>query len=397
MKILIAHNRYQFAAGEETVVYAERALLQQKGNDVSLVEVSNDSINSGWSKLKATTSAIYSLSAKRLLSAEINRFQPDIVHVHNFFPLLSPSIYDACINAQIPVVQTLHNYRLTCPGAKLLRDGKICEDCLGKKVPWRGVLHGCYRDSQVQSAAVAVMVAVHQIRGTWQERVDAHITLTDFQRQKMIQAGLPESKVYVKPNFLFEPSLKGSKHSGNYALFVGRLWEEKGIVTLIDAYIQAGLTLPLKVIGDGPLQPILQRRVQSAGLEHVIEFVGWKEKSEVLVLMQNSQFLIFPSIWYETFGLSIIEAFACGIPVLASRLGCMAELVEDGVTGLHFEAGNAIDLATKIAWAQTHPTEVAKMGKTASKVYEARYTPETNYSQLMAIYDKVCEKYSVSC
>ena len=392
MKVLLIHNRYQLAGGEDVVVQAEKALLEANDHQVALVEISNDQIVSVFDKANAAVRAIYSPASKQQVSAEIAQFRPDVVHVHNFFPLLSPSVYDACRDAGVPVVQTVHNYRLGCLNAILLRNGKVCEDCLGKRMPWPGIVHGCYRGSRAQSAATAAMLAVHWLRGTWQERVDAYIVLTNFQKEKMVQAGLPREKIYVKPNYISEPEQCGeSKIFGDYALFVGRLSPEKSITTLIEAYKHNDLRIPLKIVGDGPLHESLQADVQAAGLESAIKFLGRQDKSAVLSLMHNARFLVFPSIWYETFGLTMVEAFACGLPVLASRLGSMAEIVEDGVTGLHFEAGNSADLADKMQWANEHPEEMISMGKNARRAYEAHYTPEINYQQLTAIYQQVID------
>jgi len=392
VKVLLIHNRYQLAGGEDVVVQAEKALLEANDHQVALVEISNDQIVSVFDKANAAVRAIYSPASKQQVSAEIAHFRPDVVHVHNFFPLLSPSVYDACRDAGVPVVQTVHNYRLGCLNAILLRNGKVCEDCLGKRMPWPGIVHGCYRGSRAQSAATAAMLAVHWLRGTWQERVDAYIVLTNFQKEKMVQAGLPREKIYVKPNYISEPEQCGeSKIFGDYALFVGRLSPEKSITTLIEAYKHNDLRIPLKIVGDGPLHESLQADVQAAGLESAIKFLGRQDKSAVLSLMHNARFLVFPSIWYETFGLTMVEAFACGLPVLASRLGSMAEIVEDGVTGLHFEAGNSADLADKMQWANEHPEEMISMGKNARRAYEAHYTPEMNYQQLTAIYQQVID------
>jgi glycosyltransferase involved in cell wall biosynthesis len=392
VKVLLIHNRYQLAGGEDVVVQAEKALLEANDHQVALVEISNDQIVSVLDKANAAVRAIYSPASKQQVSAEIAHFRPDVVHVHNFFPLLSPSVYDACRDAGVPVVQTVHNYRLGCLNAILLRNGKVCEDCLGKRMPWPGIVHGCYRGSRAQSAATAAMLAVHWLRGTWQERVDAYIVLTNFQKEKMVQAGLPREKIYVKPNYISEPEQCGeSKIFGDYALFVGRLSPEKSITTLIEAYKHNDLRIPLKIVGDGPLHESLQADVQAAGLESAIKFLGRQDKSAVLSLMHNARFLVFPSIWYETFGLTMVEAFACGLPVLASRLGSMAEIVEDGVTGLHFEAGNSADLADKMQWANEHPEEMICMGKNARRAYEAHYTPEINYQQLTAIYQQVID------
>jgi glycosyltransferase involved in cell wall biosynthesis len=385
MKILFAHNQYQRPAGEDAVVQAELELLRSHHHTVELFAVDNQSIQSAVSKMKAAIAAVYSYPSKQQFQAKIRQFQPDVVHVHNFFPLLSPALYDACHAEKVPVVQTLHNYRLTCPNAKLFRQDQICQSCVGKTVPLPGVINRCYRDSALQSAIVAAMITTHNIRQTWQQRVDAYITLTPFQKAKMVQAGLPSEKIHIKPNFLFDPG-KPTLEPRSYALYVGRLWEEKGITTLIDAYIAHDIKIPLKIVGDGILQSELQQRVQQAGLAHRIEFLGWRSKSEVLSLMRQSQFLVFPSVWYETFGLSMIEAFACAVPVIASRLGGMAEMVEAGQTGLGFEAGNSRDLAEKINWAIVHPERMMAMGKRGRSVYEERYTPEVNYQQIMAIY-----------
>jgi glycosyltransferase involved in cell wall biosynthesis len=395
VRILLLHNRYQLAGGEDAVVQAEKALLEANGHQVTLLEISNHDIKGVWEKANAAVSAIYSLASKQRVSAEIAHFHPDVVHVHNFFPLLSPSLYDACRDAGVPVVQTLHNYRLGCPNAMLLRNGKVCEDCLGKKMPWSGIVHGCYRGSRSQSAVTAAMLAVHWLRGTWQEQVDAYIVLTAFQKEKMVQAGLPKEKIHVKPNYVSQPKLSGgTKVLGGYALYVGRLSQEKSVGTLIEAYRQNGLRIPLKIVGDGPLRKLLQADVQAAGLEDVIKFMGQQDKLTVLTLMYDAQLLVFPSIWYETFGLTMVEAFACGLPVIASRLGSMAEIVEDGVTGLHFEAGNSAELADKMQWANEHPEEMICMGKNARRAYEAHYTPEINYQQLMTIYQGAINKVS---
>lgn len=390
MRILLLHNRYQYTGGEEAVVQAEKALLAANGHQVALLEISNDDIVGIWGKVNAAASAIYSPVSKQRVSTEIANFRPDIVHIHNFFPLLSPSVYDACRNAGLPVVQTLHNYRLGCPNALLLRNGKICEDCLGKKIPLPGVVHGCYRGSRAQSAIVAAMLSVHWWRGTWQERIDAYITLTAFQKEKMVQAGLPADKIYIKPNYIAEPDqVSNTKTLGDYALFVGRLSQEKSVTTLIEAYRNNHIRIPLKIVGDGPLLDSLQAEVQAMECKDVIEFLGKQPKLTVLSLMCNARFLVFPSIWYETFGLTMVEAFACGLPVIASRLGSMAEIVEDGVTGLHFEPGNWADLATKIEWGLAHPEEMKQMGRNARRVYETRYTQEVNYQQLLEIYHRV--------
>ncbi|WGV27041.1 glycosyltransferase family 4 protein [Halotia branconii] len=396
MKLLILHNRYRFAGGEDRVVQAEKSLLEANGHEVILLEENNRSIVSIWDTFVAAGGAIYSFAAKNRVEAEINRFRPEIVHVHNFFPLLSPAVYDACSSTGVPVVQTLHNYRLACPKAMPFRDGKTCEDCIGKLMPVSSVVHACYRKSYLQSSVVATMATWHWLRGTWQKRVDAYIVFTKFQKAKMVQAGLPAKKIYIKPNFIFHTdfSPKDTK-LGNYLLFVGRLSEEKGVSVLIDAYLQNNLSIPLKIVGDGPLRQTLQAKVQNAGYSSLIEFLGFQEQSVILRLMHDAKFLVVPSIWYEGFPLAIIEAFACSLPVLAPKLGSMAEIVDDKINGLHFEAGNSHDLADKINWAIKHPKFLAVTSQNARFTYESNYTSEANYEQLMKIYQEIINNYKL--
>ncbi|MBN3870454.1 glycosyltransferase family 4 protein [Nostoc sp. JL33] len=393
MKVLLIHNRYRLAGGEDGVVKAEQSLLKANDHHVSLLEVSNRDIKNTCDKVTTAINAIYSYSGKQQVRIKISQLRPDVVHVHNFFPLLSPSIYDACREYGLSIVQTLHNYRLACPKAMPFRNAKVCVDCFGQTVPWSSVVHGCYRDSRLQSSVIAAMNSWHRLRGTWQEQVDAYIVFTQFQKDKMLQAGLPAEKLYIKPNFVFAPDSRNQngEHS-DYLLFVGRLSEEKGVSVLIDAYVQKKLCTPLKIVGDGPCRQKLQQQIKNTRSENFIEFLGFQDKPTVLALMQNARFLVFPSIWYEGFPLTIAEAFACGLPVVVSKLGSMVEIVEDGVTGLHFEAGNHTDIAAKIEWATTHPEAMRTMGKNARQVYETKYAPEANYQQLMTIYQQVINK-----
>jgi glycosyltransferase involved in cell wall biosynthesis len=388
MRILQLHNRYQIAGGEDGVVQAEHALLKAAGHGVELLEVSNDEIVGAVGKAIAAASAIYSPRSRQRVEAVIDRCVPDIVHVHNFFPLLSPAVYDACRSRGIPVVQTLHNYRLICPKAMLFRNQQICRACVGKPFALPGVVHGCYRDSRSQTAIVAAMLAWHWGRGTWQMKVDRYITLTAFQAAQFVQAGVPAEKIVVKPNFVFSPAVPMLPRDV-YTLFVGRLSEEKGVGVLIAAYVKRSLSFPLKIVGDGPLRETLQQQVTAAGLDPIITFLGRQPAEQVRQLMQQAQCLVFPSIWYEGFPLTIAEAFACGLPVLVPQLGSMAEIVQDNLTGKHFIPGDPLDLARQLEWVQTHPTELAQMSQQARRTYEAQYTPEENYRQLIEIYQQV--------
>jgi glycosyltransferase involved in cell wall biosynthesis len=386
VKILVVHNTYQQRAGEEAVVGAEAGLLEANGHAVVRYERHNDELRGrgAVSGLEAAVETVWSSRSFREMAGLIGKERPDVAHFHNTFPLISPSAYYACAQAGVPVVQTLHNYRLLCPAAKFLRDGKVCEACLGRNVAWPGVVYGCYRGSRAATAAAAAMLAVHRGMGSWQTKVDAYVALSEFARRKFIEGGLPAERIVVKPNFV-AGDLTLRTQPGGYVLFVGRLSEEKGPQLLLSAWRGMRMKIPLCIAGDGPLLEKLSREVGESSLGH-IELVGRRTPDEVRALMHGARFLVFPSVWYEGFPMTIAEAFAGGLPVVASQLGSMAEIVQPGVTGLHFEPGVATDLAAKVEWAWDHPEELARMGRAARAEYEAKYQPSTSYEMLMDIY-----------
>jgi glycosyltransferase involved in cell wall biosynthesis len=386
--ILIAHNRYQHTGGEYAVFAAEKAMLRRYNHPIFEYVEHNDRIN-GISPLKAATNTIWSCSSQNKLRQFIRETSPDIAHFHNTFLLISPSAYHACRSAGVPVVQTLHNYRLLCPTATLFRQGKVCEDCLKKTPPWPGVLHKCYRGSAAQTLIVALMLTLHRWMRTWSQQVDVYIALTEFARRKFIEGGLPAEKIVVKPNFI-HPDPGGATGKGNYALFVGRVSSEKGLQTLIQAW-QGLKGIPLKIVGDGPLLDELHTAVELEDLNQV-ELLGRLSHKQVLVLMRDACFLVFPSECYEGFPMTIAEAFACGVPVIASRLGGMAEIIRDLYTGLRFEPGDPTDLATKVDWAWSHPRRMTEMGKNARQEYKRKYTAERNYELLLRIYRRAMKK-----
>jgi glycosyltransferase involved in cell wall biosynthesis len=379
LRIIILHNHYRQAGGEDAVVTAERCLLQQNGHCVRSLEVNNDGI-AARNMPALAVSAIYSRSSRRFLEREIGDFRPDLVHVHNFFPRLSPSIYFGCEKVGIPVVQTLHNYRLICPGALLFREDRVCEECLGKAVPWPAVLHGCYRNSRIGTAVVATMCSVHSLLNTWSDKVSAYVALTRFAREKFVTGGLPAEKVLVKPNFVQSDAGPGTDR-GRYALFVGRLAPEKGIRTLLKAWSRIARHLALRVLGDGPLRA----EVTAAEIQGV-EYLGWRAGPEVRDLMRGAKFLVFPSEWYEGFPMVLVEAFAAGLPVIASDLGGMHEIVSHRETGLLFRTGDADDLVTRVHELLDNPALLRAIQVACRAEYEAKYTPERNYQLLLEIY-----------
>jgi len=386
VKILVVHNAYQQRGGECSVVGAEARLLRANGHAVVRYERHNDELRGrgALGEIGAAVGTVWSSRSFREVRELIGKERPDVAHFHNTFPLISPSAYYACAQSGVPVVQTLHNYRLWCPAAKFLRDGKVCEACLGRNVAWPGVVHGCYRGSRPATAAASAMLAVHRGMGSWQTKVDVYIALSEFARRKFIEGGLPADRIVVKPNFVAD-DLTPRTQPGGYVLFVGRLSEEKGPQLLLSAWRGMHARIPLRIAGDGPLLEKLSREIANSSLAH-IELPGHRTPDEVRVLMHGARFLVFPSIWYEGFPMTIAEAFARGLPVVASRLGSMAEIVQQGLTGLHFEPGAASDLAAKVEWAWNHPEELARMGRAARAEYEAKYQPSTNYEMLMDIY-----------
>jgi glycosyltransferase involved in cell wall biosynthesis len=374
-KILIAHNAYQQRGGEDSVVESEIALLRARGHTVVEYRRSNDDLKN-MGRLGAATQTLWSRQTKAELAALFAAEKPDVLHVHNTFPLISPSLYWAAAEAHVPVVQTLHNYRLLCPQAMLLREGSVCEDCVGK-VPWRAAVRACYRESTLQSAVLSGMLTLHRGLGTYQKKIGRYIALTDFGRQKFIDGGLPAERIRVKPNFVESPAENANSEREGF-LFVGRLSAEKGIDVLAQA-LKSAPNLLCEVIGAGPDEACL---TQLSG----VTLSGWQQGDYILSRMQATRALVMPSICFEGFPRTLAEAFAAGLPVIASRLGAMATSIDHGRTGLLFEPGNPTDLAEKLRWAQENPEAMATMGRAARAEYEARYTPEKNYELLMDIY-----------
>ncbi len=376
-RVLVVHNQYQQAGGEDAVAAEECALLERNGIAVERYQQHNREIE-GMSKLKLALNTVWSSHTVEAISTLIEAFRPDVIHAHNTFPLISPSLYYTAARQGVPVVQTLHNFRLFCAQAMFMREGKICEDCLGT-LPWRGVARRCYRGSVTQSAVVVGMQGIHRALGSYSRKVTRYIALNRFCRDKFIEAGLPADRIAIKPNFvdLAAPKEEGSRR---HALFVGRLSEEKGIDVLKRAaslYPQA----KWDVIGVGPQKTMLE-------VVSNINLLGWQQPSDIYVQMRRAAYLVMPSVWYENFPRTLVEAYACGLPVIASRLGAMAELVRDGETGLLFDPGNPYDLAAKMRWADENLDAIREMGRNARLEYEQKFTSQTNFAQLMHIYSE---------
>ncbi len=385
MKILLIHNFYQQAGGEDQVFASEASMLEQAGHEVLRFTATNDSV-AGMSKAGLAAATIWNRHFYREIFEIVSRERPQIAHFHNTFPLISPAGYYAARRAGAAVVQTLHNYRLICPKATLLRNGKPCEDCVGKRLPWPGVIHSCYRNNRVASAGVASMLAVHRAAGTWSRTVDAYIALTLFSREKFIAGGLPADRIHIKPNFT-EPD-PGKGPGGGAFLYAGRLSEEKGLNVLIAAWRSRADMPTLKIIGDGPLGPWLKDQI--AAMPNV-EWLGRLPRESVLEHMRNSCALVLPSIWYENFPVSVVEAYATGLPVIASDAGTLPELVRDGQTGFIFRSGDAHLLAGKVIGLHADSNLQERFREASRREYETYYQRVRNGEILLHIYRMAIE------
>lgn len=375
MNILVVHNNYYYRGGEDTVVDAEVSLLRKKGHEVLIYSRDNKEID----KISNFRLALDTLRSTRTIDdiAQIHKeFKPDIIHAHNIFPLISPSLYTAAKNLQIPLVQTLHNFRLLCPQAMLFRNGKACEACIGN-LPWRASLYRCYRNSFFQSSFTALALTTHKIIDAWEQSVRQYIVLSQVARDKFIKGGIPVKQLSIKPNFIESSRVPSWSHREK-GIFIGRLSVEKGLDVLIKAVASLD-KINIDVYGTGPLADLVNT---SSGLNSL----GFYPQSALLDRLHQVSYLVIPSTGIESFGLVAIEAFSCGTPVIASRHGSLAEIIKHGKTGLLVKPGDHQALAHAITWAEHHPEDMKKMGQAAYAEYLERYTPETNYKILMEIY-----------
>ncbi|MCP2044804.1 glycosyltransferase family 4 protein [Pontibacter sp. HSC-36F09] len=385
MRILQVHNHYKISAGEDTVFYAEAALLENHGHTVAKFTLSNEDVNSVTEKLGAALGVVYNTKSARMLKDKINEFQPDIIHVHNFFPLISPAVFDVAHKLGVPVVMTLHNYRLICPSAYLHYNGRTHMENVHKAFPLQAILDKAYRNSMFQTASVVLATGVHKLLGTWQHKVDRFITLTQGGSDLFFNSSLKPTReqLVVKPNFTADLGLSVAER-GDHFLFVGRLSPEKGIGTLLKA--TELYPFKLKIIGDGSMREEVERH--AANYPNV-EYLGYQKLNRVEQELKTAKALIFPSEWMETFGMTIIEAFSTGTPAIAAKIGGAEQLVEDGINGLHYTPGQPAELAEKVRMLLHDQDLAQRLGIAARQRYETQYTPEANYRMLVSIYEDV--------
>ena len=386
MKVLLCHVYYQQRGGEDHSYEAEAALLESRGHEVVRFTMHNDDIRrlSRWSVGRG---AIWNRRSRREVGEILRRERPSVMHCTNLFPLISPSVYYAARAEGVPVVQSLRNYRLICANGFFYRDGGVCETCLDRSSGWPGVVHACYRDSRAESAASVAVASVHRTIGTWGRAVDAYVTPTEFARQKFIAAGFPADRIVSKPNFI-EPAPGPGTGGGGYAVFAGRLAPEKGVRTLLDAWTFLPAGWRLKILGDGPER---ERVIAACRRDRRIEWLGRQPFATVLSIIGEAEALVMPTLGHETFGRTIMEAFAVGTPVVASRCGTTLELVDHWRTGLHFDQGDGGHLAATLRLLAEHPSRLAGMREAARAEFERRYTGERNYRLLMDIYRRAME------
>lgn len=383
MKILFAHNFYQIGGGEDTVLEQEMELLKKAGHSVFLYSVHNDQIRGLRKRVKALLNVSYSNSQQQSFGEALETFRPDVVHVHNFFPLLTPAIYDACNQRDMPVVQTLHNYRIMCAGAQLLRDGKVCELCI-KGTPYFGALHRCYRQSLPGSLAVAHFISKHRKQKTWSKNIDRLIALTQFSKTKYIEAGIDPSLIVVKPNFIEDPlegSLPMPMETRNGVLFVGRLSREKGIPELLASW--RGVDITLTIVGDGPLRASVEKEKNPN-----IRILGNVSRDRVSQAMATARILVAPSVWYEGFPMVLVEAFAHGLPIVATDLGNIGQIVKKHYAGVLFPSGDADQLQSAVRGLYTNINQLQCFSNNCRSVYENEYAPEINLERILTIYEE---------
>jgi glycosyltransferase involved in cell wall biosynthesis len=384
MRILLVHNHYgRYATGgEAAVMQAEASLLEAHGHVVIKYERTNAEIEEAGllGKIKVARDVAWSKAGYEAIKQVVDKFKPDVMHVHNYWFVLTPSIFDAAKNLGVATVLTLHNYRLICPGNQFLRNNKPCELCLDGN-PYRVLWHRCYPGRSLLKSYLSLRLYLHtRKRGFLARWVDGYIALSEFGKKKFIEGGLPEGKLHIKPNFMSDPLHDSDiPWPGSGTVFVGRISPEKGLMTLMQAW--RGINYPLTVIGNGPQMDSVKHAAPVS-----VVFAGQKSRGAVLEIIKKASFLVFPSDCYEGFPLSILEAMAVGKAVIATNLGPRKEIVHNGVTGMLFKARDPKDLRQKVQKLITDTELCVSMGKAGRQRYLQKYTPEKNYNILMAIY-----------
>ncbi|MFD5463677.1 glycosyltransferase [Kitasatospora sp. NPDC127059] len=387
MHVLVVHNRYASAqpSGENQVVDQEVALLREAGHRVGLFERRSDDIAAKALPGKVAVPLLvpWNPAVRAELAARLRAERPDVVHVHNVFPLLSPAVLAACADAGVPVVATLHNYGQVCPPGTLQRDGRPCTECVGGS-PLPAVRHGCYRGSRLATVPPALSLALNRRR--WRSGVERFFCISAAQRDVLVGAGLPAERLTVKHNFVPEPGI-GRTGAGEHLLYLGRLAEAKGVRLLMAAWDElaadGGVGVPLVIAGAGPLEP--EVRAWAAGRDDVRQ-VGLYDQEQCRRAVARAVAVVAPSTWLEAFGLVVVEAMAAGVPAVAAGHGAFVELVEDGVTGLLHRPGEAASLASCLRRITAEPEHNRELGRAARRRYEQGFSPAVGLERLVEGY-----------
>lgn len=392
-KILVVHNYYKLPGGEDTVFHNEVEMLKKNGHKVYTYTRSNFEIDSMniFQKICIPFTSLFSIKTYRDIKRIIRKKKIDIVHVHNTLSLISPSVYYAAVSMNVPVVQTLHNFRMICPGATLYRDGKICEECIKKGIHC-SLKHKCYRNSYAQTAISALILKIHRMSGIY-KKIN-YICLTEFNKKKLLEANntqkiVDSNKIYVKPNFTstldvshIDITKYGIKRKAYY-LYAARLEDIKGIKVAVKAFEKSGL--PLVVVGTGNQEDIIKKYIKKKRINNII-MLGYVEREECLALMHNAKAVVVCSQWYETFGMTVIEAYSQGVPVIAGDIGNMGNIVEENLTGYKYIYNDYMSLYTVVNNFE-EISEIEKLKFSSKEKYVKYYSEQNNYIQLMKVYD----------
>ena len=387
-RILQVHNFYQIPGGEDVVVRNEKRLLEEHGHKVYTYYRSNAELKEGgkFGKLCVPFTAIYSFKTVREVKKLIKEYQIDIVHVHNTLTMVSPSVFYAAFHCHVPIVQTLHNFRMLCPAGSFFRDNVICEECVqgGLKC---AVKHKCYRNSKLQSFVSAAVLKVHRVLGTY--RKVNFICLTEFNRNKLLALGdiVDAKKIFIKPNFTFAEGIEPSNvpEQEEYYLFAGRVEALKGVDIAIKAFEQIP-DRKLYIAGTGPMMDEMQAYVKEHNIQNV-KFLGYLQKEDMTEKFYHAKAVIMTSQCYEAFAMTIAEAYSYGVPVIAGRVGNMEGMVQEGVTGVKFTYNSSSDLAEKVK--EFEQLDRVTLKENAREFYQERLRPEDNYQKLMEIYESI--------
>ncbi len=382
MRIVNVHNRHAGPGGMEVLFESITRLLRSRGDEVIVVEKDNKDIHGLPGRLAAFGSMVYSPSAKRAMKELLREHAPDVVHVHNLYPQLSPSILDACREVDVPVVMSVQDYKLTCPTAQHLRDGKVCEKCVGGHEQWCAI-HNC-RGSRPMSVAYAIRNAAARVSGKIHHGVDAYLCCSNFVADQVAKGGFPVDRIRTLYNFADLPDAPPRNTAGDYVAYVGRISPEKGLAVLIAAARISGL--PVKIAGDPSPMPELQHSLPAN-----VEFVGALRREQIPAFLGNARMLAVPSIWFEAFGIVCAEAMAYRLPVIASAMGGLPEVVDHNLTGLCVPPNDPAKLAEAITSVWNDPSRAASMGEAGRTKALREYTPDVYYRRLTAAYRSVLQ------